>query len=158
MRSRAPCLAGRVDLDWSCLMSKQTLFGLVVALLGAGEPAVRAGDPPGPGGTTSAEAPAGLLEALKDKDPSVRLQAAQALIQMGQAKATLPVVEELLKSPQQGIRLEASLLFKKIQPTRLEAQLKDPNPSARLAAAQALWQMGGERMDWGPSVAPPAAL
>jgi hypothetical protein len=27
-------------------MGKQTLFGLVVALLGAGEPAVRAGDPP----------------------------------------------------------------------------------------------------------------
>jgi HEAT repeat protein len=80
---------------------------------------------------------------LKDKDASVRLQAAQALIRMGEAKAALPVVEELLRSPQQAIRLEAGLLLKQIRPTRLKVQLKDADPSARLEAAQALWQMGG---------------
>jgi HEAT repeat protein len=124
-------------------MCKQTLFGLMIALLSAAEPPVRADDPPGPEGKKTAEAPAGLLEALKDKDPSVRLQAAQALIRMGQAKAALSVIEELVKSPQQGIRLEASLLLKQLQSAQLEAKLKDANPSARLAAAQALWQRGG---------------
>jgi HEAT repeat protein len=121
---------------------KPTLFVLIIAVL-AGEPALWAADPPVPERTKTAEAPAGLLEALKDKDPSVRLQAAQMLIRMGEAKATLPVVEELLKSPQQAIRLEAGLLLKQIRPTQLKAQLKDLNPSARLEAAQALWLMGG---------------
>src|SRR5262249_54569370 len=89
------------------------------------------------------EPPAALVEALKDKDPNVRLQAAQLLVQMGEAKTALPAVEELLKAPQPGIRLEAAALLKRMQAARLAARLQDPDPSARFEAAQALWQMGG---------------
>src|SRR6266851_5031440 len=91
----------------------------------------------------AAEVPAGLQEALRDKDPRVRLQAAQLLVQMGEGKAALPAVEELLKSSDKTIRLEAALLLKQMGPARLAAQLKDPDPSARLKAAQTLWRMGG---------------
>src|SRR5438128_9781685 len=62
---------------------------------------------------------------------------------MGEAKVALPAVEELLKAPEQAIRLEAGLLLKQMGPARMIAQLKDHDPSARLKAAQALWQMGG---------------
>src|SRR5260370_4566641 len=94
------------------------------------------------GTLSAAEIPAGLPEALRDKDPHVRLQAAQLLVHMGEGKAALPAVEELLQSSDKTIRLEASLLLKQMRPARLAPQLKDPDPSARLKAAQTLWRRG----------------
>jgi HEAT repeat protein len=130
-------------LERSFPMGREAVLCVIAALVGSGGLIARADGQTSGQATKTAEAPAGLLEALKDKDPSIRLQAAQALVQLGQAKAALPVVQELLKAPQPAIRLEAGLLLKQMGPARFAAQLKDADPSARLQAAQALWQMGG---------------
>src|SRR5438105_3707748 len=124
-------------------MGKRLFLSLLGALAVCGGVHGRSDDQPPRSGTKAGEIPAGLLEALHDKEPSVRLQAAQMLVQMGGAKTALPVVEELLKAPQEGIRLEAATLLKRIPWARLALQLKDPDPSTRLEAAQSLWQMGG---------------
>src|SRR5437773_9186316 len=76
-------------------MGKRLLLSVLVALTVCGGLPGRGPDQPTREDTKAAGAPAGLLAALKDKDPSVRLQAAQLLVQMGEAKAALPAVEEL---------------------------------------------------------------
>src|SRR5438128_538053 len=96
-----------------------------------------------------ADAPASLLEALKDKDASVRLQAAQLLAQMGEGKAALPVLVELLRTPQKAVRLDAAQLLKQMGPAQLKAAvpalvalLKDPDANVRLETAQILGTAG----------------
>ena len=126
-----------------CAMGKRLHLSVLVALTVCSGPPTWGDDQPARKDTKAAEAPAGLVEALKDKDSNVRLQAAQLLVQMGEAKAALPAVRELLKDPQQGIRLEAAALLKRMGSARLAEQLKDLDPAVRLQAAQALWQMGG---------------
>src|SRR5262249_56205104 len=66
------------------LMGRELLLCVVVALPLGGGLASLSADQPIRGNTKTAETPAGLLEALHDKDPSVRLQAAQLLVQMGE--------------------------------------------------------------------------
>src|SRR5207237_4993492 len=72
-------------------------------------------------GAKAGDTPDALVETLRDKDPSVRLQAAQMLAQMGKGKVALPALVELLKAPQANIRLEAAQLLKQMRPIRLKA-------------------------------------
>ncbi len=101
-------------------MGKHLLLCVLVVVAVGGGPSVRGNGQLGREGIQAAEAPAGLVEALLDKDPNVRLQAAQLLAQTGEGKAALPVLVELLKAPQQAVRREAAQLLKQMSPPRLK--------------------------------------
>ena len=85
-------------------MCKRLLLFLAIAITIRGGLSVRGADQPAQQNTKAAETPAALLEALKDKDAGVRLQAAQLLTQMGEDKPAVYTLVELLKVPEQTIR------------------------------------------------------
>jgi HEAT repeat protein len=104
-------------------MGKSLLLLVIVAASVCGGPSVRGDSQPSQQRTQNAETAAALVEALKDKDASVRLQAAQLLTQMGQGKAAVPTLVELLKAPQTPVRFEAAQLLKQLGPSRPKAAL-----------------------------------
>src|SRR5207253_9986899 len=104
----------------SFAMRKHLLHGIVIAAAIGGGLSVRGDDKAVREAAKTTEGSAALLETLKDKDPSVRLQAAQLLVQMGLGKATVPALVELLKAPQQAVRLEAAQLLKQMGQVRLK--------------------------------------
>ncbi len=139
-------------------MRKHLLLYVIVAM--SGGLSVWGDEQPVREDTKAAEAPTALLEALKDKDPSVRLQAAQLLSQMGKGKAALAALVELLKAPQQAVRLEAAQMLKQMSPIRLKAAvpafvllLKDADANVRLQAAKILGAMGSAARAATPTLA-----
>ena len=124
-------------------MRRCVFLWLIVAVAVPGALPAAADDKPARDDSKPAEASAALLEALKDKDPTVRLQAAQLLTEMGEAKAALPVVIDLLRTPEQGLRLQAAQMLKQVGSSRLRPflpaltrVLKEGNSDARLQAVQ----------------------
>jgi HEAT repeat protein len=129
-------------------MRKHLLICLLVAVTVSAKPSARGNDQPIRKSSKAAADPAALVEALKDKDPGVRLQAAQLLVQKGEDNAALSALVELLKAPEEAIRLQAAQLLKQIRPGRLKAAipalvalLKDMDAKVRSQAAQILGSM-----------------
>ena len=128
-------------------MSKHLLLCVSIAI-GIGRAAPAWADEQAVRPSAQTDEAAALLEALKDKDPSVRLQAAQLLAEMGETRATLPALVELLKTPERSVRLQAAHLLKELGSARLRAAvpaliavLKEGDSEARLYAAQFLAPM-----------------
>src|SRR5439155_24904748 len=102
-------------------MGKQLLLSLILGFTLNGALPALGQDQPISKESAAVQAPAALVEALQDKDPGVRLQAAQFLTQMGEGKRAVPALVELLKASQKSLRLEAAQLLKQLGPFRLRA-------------------------------------
>jgi HEAT repeat protein len=98
---------------------------------------------------------AGLAEALKDQDASVRSAVAQALHWYcvgahADAKPAVPGLVEALRDPEREVRREASAALGGIGPSAKAAlpallkALKDPEPPVRKTTAWALGEIGSE--------------
>jgi len=96
---------------------------------------------------------AALIKQLKDKDESVRLQAAKALGKLGAAaKNAIPALTDALKDPDEDVRAVAQKALDAISGAMqtaqkddvpgLIAQLKDKDEAVRLKAAKALEKLG----------------
>lgn len=89
-----------------------------------------------------------LIGALADGDATVRVFAAGAVGQFGDATAALPVLLEGLRHDDAAVRSEAAGLLSTLPSAQtaaipaLTGALADPDPSVRLAAAEALGHIG----------------
>lgn len=90
-----------------------------------------------------------LVGALSDGDPTVRVFAAGAVGQFGDAAAALPVLLAGLRHEDPVVRAEAAGLLSAVPsghatsvPALTDA-LRDPEPTVRLAAAESLGHIGG---------------
>src|SRR5262249_6572436 len=133
-----------------CAMGKLMPFWVIVAVT------LTVGPPPDHAradrkDSQPAEAPARLVEALKDKDASTRLKAAPALkrLRPGQLRPLVPALVALLKDADADIRLQAFQILGGAQPAAraaapaLVALLKeDPRQEIRREAVRALVQLG----------------
>src|SRR5262249_23714339 len=86
-----------------------------------------------------------VIEALKDRDPNVRLTAAATLQRLGgEVKPTLPVLLEAVKSPDQKVSLRAHETLRRFGTEARGAGpallplLADQNPSRAVSAAETL--------------------
>jgi HEAT repeat protein len=129
-------------------MRKHLLLCHLVAVTVSAKPSARGDDQPIRKSSKAVGDPAALVEALKDKDPGVRLQAAQLLVQKGEENAPLSALVELLMAPEESIRLQAAQLLKQIRAGRLKAVvpalialLQDMDAQVRSQAIQILGQM-----------------
>src|SRR5262249_4602290 len=94
-------------------------------------------------GPEARDAAPALLMAFKNDDPWARARAAWALARVGPGQ--VPLLTAALRSDAARIRQEAAGALEAIgEPARpaarsLRRALRDPDPSARIQAAQALW-------------------
>jgi uncharacterized sulfatase len=79
-------------------------------------------------GPQAANARQPMIDALKDKSPSVRIAAARALAKLGEAKLALPVLEAELQSEHQWGRLAAAIVL-----DEMDAQAKPSIPALKKA-------------------------
>lgn len=89
-----------------------------------------------------------LREALEDEAPEVRVQAAHALIQAGEARAALDALAALLSHANRGVRLQAAhaadAIGDRAAPLAdaLRAALDDEFDYVRRVSRHALWTLG----------------
>jgi uncharacterized sulfatase len=69
-----------------------------------------------------------MMDALKDKSPSVRIAAARALAKLGEAKLALSALEAELQSEHQWGRLAAAIVL-----DEMDAQAKPAIPALKKA-------------------------
>jgi uncharacterized sulfatase len=79
-------------------------------------------------GPQAANARQPMMDALKDKSPSVRIAAARALAKLGEVKLALPVLEAELQSEHQWGRLAAAIVL-----DEMDAQAKPSIPALKKA-------------------------
>jgi len=95
-----------------------------------------------------AKAVPGLIEALRDENPSVRDAAAMALREMGpEAKAAIPALAQLLRDEDGYLRVTAAHTLDRMgseAAASLVPLLRDPDPRVRELAAHCLRQIQSE--------------
>jgi arylsulfatase A-like enzyme len=91
-----------------------------------------------------------MMDALKDKSPSVRIAAARALAKLGEAKLALPVLEAELQSKHQWGRLAAAIVLDEMNeqarpsiPALKKALVNQPNKYIVRVANRALNELLG---------------
>ncbi len=101
-------------------------------------------------GQQAANAKGPMLDALKDKSPSVRIAAARALTKLGEAKLALPVLEAELNSEHQWGRLAAAIVLDEMDeqarpaiPALKQALVRQPNKYIVRVANRALNELQG---------------